>query len=128
MNRPATPRHGLRDRLVDTVLFLLAAAFGFLTAAQRLDASSLAGPQWLFNLDQIIGVLGCAALWLRRRRPVELALVLVALSTFSELVAGAMLVGLFTVAVHRPPRTTAAVFVLSLLAGVAFVVLPAGSR
>ncbi|AWS44206.1 sensor histidine kinase [Streptosporangium sp. 'caverna'] len=123
MNRSATPRHGLRDRLVDTGLFLLAAAFGVLTAAERLDASSLAGPQWLFNLDQITGVLGCAALWLRRRRPVELALVLVALSTFSEMVAGAMLVALFTVAVHRTPRTTAAVFVLSLLAGVAFVVL-----
>ncbi|WP_371785870.1 sensor histidine kinase [Streptosporangium subroseum] len=123
MNRPATPRYGLRDRLVDTGLFLFAAAFGVLTAAERLGASSLAGPQWLFNLDQVIGVLGCAALWLRRRRPVELALVLVALSAFSEMVAGAMLVALFTVAVHRPPRTTVAVFVLSLLAGVAFVVL-----
>ena len=40
-----------------------------------------------------------------------------ALSTFSEVVSGAMVVALFTVAVHRPPRTTAAVFGLSVLAG-----------
>ncbi|MDP9842578.1 sensor histidine kinase [Streptosporangium lutulentum] len=126
MNRSAITsanRRGLRDWLVDTGFFLFAAVFGVLTAAERLGASSLAGPQWLFNLDQIIGVLGCVALWLRRRRPVELALVLIVLSAFSEMVAGAMLVALFTVAVRRPPRTTVVVFVLSLLAGVAYAML-----
>jgi Response regulator receiver domain len=46
----------------------------------------------------------------------------VALSTFSEVVSGAMVVALFTVAVHRPPRTTAAVFGLSVLAGLVDVV------
>jgi signal transduction histidine kinase len=39
-----------------------------------------------------------------------------ALSTFSEVAGGAMVVALFTVAVHRPPRTTARVFALSVLA------------
>ncbi|MEV0417731.1 sensor histidine kinase [Streptosporangium canum] len=123
MNGSATtPRSGLRDWAVDIGLFLLAAAYGVLMASMRLEAPS-PPPRWLFNLDQLTGALGCAALWLRRRRPVELALVLVALSAFSELVAGAMLVALFTVAVHRPPRTTTAVFTLSLLAALGYVVL-----
>jgi signal transduction histidine kinase len=71
----------------------------------------------------VAGALGCAALWLRRRWPVGLAVALVALSAFSELVAVAMVVALFTVAVHRPPRTTAFVFAFSLLAPLLYVVL-----
>jgi signal transduction histidine kinase len=93
------------------------------TAGARVEAGSLPVPAWLFDLDQAVAALGCAALWWRRRWPVGLAVTLVALSTFSELVAGAMVVALFTVAVHRPPRTTAAVFALSLLAAVVYVLL-----
>ncbi|MDP9864750.1 MULTISPECIES: sensor histidine kinase [Streptosporangium] len=119
----STRRRGLRDWVVDTGLFLLAALYGVLMSATRLEALPLPGPSWLFGLDQLTGVLGCVALWLRRGRPVELALVLVALSTFSELVAGAMLVALFTVAVHRSPRTTAAIFALSMLTALGYVVL-----
>lgn len=123
MNGSATaPRRGLRDWAVDIGLFLLAAASGVWMAAMRLEEPSPI-PPWLFNLDQLTGALGCAALWMRRRRPVELALALVALSAFSELVAGAMLVALFTVAVHRPPRTTTAVFALSLLAVLGYAVI-----
>lgn len=111
----------MRDWFVDTGLFLLAAAYGLVTAAMRLQSPF--DPGWLFLLDQIVGTLGCAALWLRRRWPVGLALALIALSAFSELVAGAMLVALFTVAVHRAPRTTAGVFALSLFAGIVYVFL-----
>ncbi|MFJ2029770.1 sensor histidine kinase [Streptosporangium sp. NPDC087985] len=116
------PRRSSRDWAVDICLFLLAVAFGILTAAERLQASSPSGA-WLFNLDQLVGTLGCAALWLRRRRPVELAVALVVLSALSEMVAGAMLVALFTVAVHRRPRTTAAVFALSLFTALVYVAL-----
>jgi signal transduction histidine kinase len=119
----STPRRSLRDWLVDTGLFLLAAAYSVVTAGARLRAAALPEPAWLFDLDQVAGALGCAALWLRRRWPVELAMVLVALSAFSELVAGAMVVALFTVAIHRPTRTTAAVFALSLLAALVYVVV-----
>src|SRR5919106_98475 len=117
------PRRRLRDWVVDSGLFLLAVAFGVTTAGARLESGALPEPAWLFDLDQVAGALGCAGLWLRRRWPVELALVLVALSTFSELVAGAMVVALLTVAIHRPPRTTAVVFGLSLLAAVGYVVV-----
>jgi signal transduction histidine kinase len=126
MNAAATasaPRRGFRDRIVDTCLFLLAAAYGVVTAAARLKASALPQPPWLFDADQATAVLGCGALWLRRRWPVGLAVALVALSAFSELVAGAMVVALFTVAVHRPPRATVAVFALSLLAALVYALL-----
>jgi signal transduction histidine kinase len=119
----STPRRSLRDWVVDTGLFLLAAGYSVVTADARLRASSLPDPAWLFDLDQVTGALGCVALWLRRRWPVGLALVLVALSAFSELVAGAMVVALFTVAIHRPTRTTAAIFALSLLAALVYVVV-----
>ncbi|MFC6085637.1 sensor histidine kinase [Sphaerisporangium aureirubrum] len=117
------PRRRLRNGLVDTALFLLAVSFGVVAAAMRWDAEALPVPKWLFNLDQLSGALGCAALWLRRRHPVGLAVTLVAVSTFSELVAGAMLVALFTVAVHRPPRITWAVYGLSLLAALSYSLL-----
>jgi signal transduction histidine kinase len=119
----SAPRRSPRDWIVDTSLFLLAAAYGVVMAALRPDASSLSEPAWLFHIDQVTGALGCAALWLHRRWPVALALVLLALSTFSELVGGAMVVALFLVAVHRSPRTTAAVFALSLPAALIYVAL-----
>ncbi|MGH3589057.1 MAG: sensor histidine kinase, partial [Pseudonocardia sp.] len=68
-----------RDWIVDTTMFVLAVAFGLFAASQRIAMPQ--GPPWLFELDQVVGVLGCAALWLRRRWPVSLAVVLVALST-----------------------------------------------
>ena len=108
---------------MDTLLFLLAVLAWLLTTANRLEATTEVEPAWLFDLDQVAGALGCLGLWLRRRWPVGLALALVALSTFSETVAGAMVVALFTVAIHRPPRTTARVYALSVLAALVYVVV-----
>jgi signal transduction histidine kinase len=107
---------------MDTLLFLAAVIFGLLVIGGRLE-SSTQPPAWLFTADVIAGALGCAGLWLRRRWPVGLALVLVALSTFSEVVAGAMVVAMLTVAIHRPPRTTGLVFACSLVAPLVYVVL-----
>ncbi|MEV7005294.1 histidine kinase [Streptosporangium sp. NPDC051022] len=115
-------RRGPRDWAVDTCLFLLAVAMGIVLSGMRLQTYPRP-PVWLFNVDQAVAALGCAALWLRRRRPVGLALALIALSTFSELVAGALLVSLFTVSVHRPPRIAVGVFGASLLASLVYVAL-----
>jgi signal transduction histidine kinase len=114
-------RRSRRDWVVDVAMFVLAVLFGLFTATQRLAAP--VQPSWLFEVDQVVGALGCAALWLRRRWPVPLAVALVAGSALSELVAGAMLVALFTVAVHRPKRVSFAVLVLSMLSAVAYTVL-----
>lgn len=119
--RPA--RRTLRDWIADIVLFVSAACYGILTSQARLTSATLPDPAWLFDLDQIVGGLGCIALWLRRRWPVHLAVVLVALSTFSELVAGAMLASLLTVAIHRRPRTTGAIFALSLVAAAGYAII-----
>ncbi|RBQ14409.1 sensor histidine kinase [Spongiactinospora rosea] len=125
---PGTPaarrRRGLREWAVDLALFLFAVLFGLLEVVLRVEAATVPEhPEWLFALDQLVGVLGCAALWLRRRFPVQLAVALILLSTFSELVAGALLVSMFTVAVHRPPPVTWRIFPLSLGATVIYVVL-----
>jgi DNA-binding CsgD family transcriptional regulator len=106
---------------VDTLLFLGAVVFALLVIGGRLESST--PPAWLFTADVIAGAVGCAGLWLRRRWPVGLALVLVAFSTFSETVSGAMVIGMLTVAIHRPPRTTAAVFALSVVAALVYVVV-----
>ncbi|MEU6411644.1 histidine kinase [Microbispora sp. NPDC046933] len=121
MNPSTAPRHrrSRRDRLVDTAIFVLAAAFAFSMSLDRLDSAPLP-PAWLFLLDQFAGALGCAALWLRRRWPVGLAVTLVALGAVFEMVAGPMLAALFSVAVHRRPRTSGTVFGLSVLSAIAF--------
>jgi signal transduction histidine kinase len=113
-------RRGRRDWIVDTAIFVLAVLFGLFAASQRIGTPL---PPWLFEVDQVVGALGCTALWLRRRWPVQLAVVLVLASTFSELVAGAMLAALFTVAVHRSKRVSFAVFVLSVLTAAVYTVL-----
>jgi signal transduction histidine kinase len=119
----STPRRRPRDWVVDSLLFLLAALVGLLAAADQLEGGARPEPAWLFPADQVAAALGCAGLWWRRRWPVGLALVLVGLSTFSELVAGAMVVALFTVAVYRPPRTSLAVYGLSVLAAFVYVLV-----
>ncbi|HYN18788.1 MAG TPA: histidine kinase [Actinomycetes bacterium] len=133
MNAPATttataarvarrPRRRPRDWVVDTLLFLAAVVFGLLVIGGRLGSSTMPAA-WLFTADVAAGALGCAGLWLRRRWPVGLAVVLAVFSTFSEVVSGALVVATLTVAIHRPPRTTAAVFGLTMLTGLIFVVV-----
>lgn len=116
-------RRRLRDWAVDVALFLSAVAYGVAAAHTRLEASSHSSPGWFFDVDQAVGAMGCALLWIRRRRPVVLALVLVALSAAFEFVSGAMLVSLFTVAVHERPRKTIEVFLASVAAAFAFTLL-----
>ncbi len=118
-----TVRRSTRDWLVDAALFLLAAGFGLFAAVMRAGGTAPLEPDWLFTLDQVAGALSCAALWLRRRWPTALALVLVAVSAVSELSAGAMLVALFSVAVHRPVRISVSVYALSLVTAVGYTVL-----
>jgi signal transduction histidine kinase len=125
MTAPAAPapRRRRRDWVVDTCLFLLVSLAALLTAVGRVEDATQPPPGWLFAADIAAGALGCAGLWLRRRWPVGVAIGLIALSTFSELVAAAMVVALFTVAAYRPPRTTGAVFAVSVLAALVYVVV-----
>jgi len=106
---------------VDTAAFLLAAGFGFGLSLLRISDGTV--PAWLLLADQVAGGLGCASVWLRRRWPVELAIAMIPLTMFSETVGGASAVALFTVAVHRPVKTSVWVAGLSLVAVPAYAVL-----
>ncbi|GAA1885838.1 histidine kinase [Asanoa iriomotensis] len=104
-------RRSTRDWVVDSLIFVLA----------MLSTAALAGsvwvddslPLWVKCADIALGVASSAALWLRRRWPVGLALVLVPIGAFSLTAAAAGLVTLFTVAVHRRVGISAPVAVLS---------------
>ncbi|CAL9388573.1 hypothetical protein SUDANB145_01219 [Streptomyces sp. enrichment culture] len=99
------PRRTARDWCVDFACFLLAVVIGLL-AADTLENEPGLSPA-AQAADQLVGALACAAVWLRRRRPVGLAVALVPVSLVSATAGGAVLASLFTLAVHRPFRYVA---------------------
>ncbi|MER5429484.1 histidine kinase [Streptomyces sp. NPDC002588] len=115
--QPGRPRRTARDWAVDLTCFLLAVVAGLLAAETLGEDTGL--PHALAVLDQTVGALSCAALWLRRRWPSGLAIALIAAGFVSNTAGGACLVALFTLAVHRPFRYVAWV------GGVNLVLVPA---
>jgi len=105
-------RRSTRDWIVDVTAFLLAVLAG--AAIFAIDVDQAPPPDWLFAADLLAGLAACAALWLRRRHPVALAVALVPVGMFSAMSAVAGLISVFTVAVHRPARVVAAVGALGL--------------
>ena len=99
------PRRTARDWAVDFSCFLLAVVVG-VTAVEAL-ADNPHVPDGLAVADQVTGALACAAVWLRRRWPLGLAVALTPVSIFSDTSGGAGLIALFTLAVHRPFRYVA---------------------
>jgi signal transduction histidine kinase len=93
------PRRSTRDWLVDAAIFLVALASGALFVGTTAEQSEIS--DGLLAVDLLAGFALCLALWARRRWPVGLALVGIAIGTFSEMSSGAGLALLFTVAVHR---------------------------
>ncbi|SEQ08912.1 Signal transduction histidine kinase [Streptomyces sp. yr375] len=104
--RPGRPhRRTARDWAVDFCCFLLAVAVGLAVADSFPGERDL--PPAFAMADQLLGGLACAAVWLRRRWPLGLAVVLVPLGFVSTTSSGACTVALFTLAVHRPLRYVA---------------------
>lgn len=99
------PPRSARDWLVDVLAFLLALGFGLLSGVSDTPDWALAGQPWRI-LDGTIGLAACLAIWVRRRYPVTIAVALAPLSVLSSTSSGAMMIFLFTVAVHRRARTT----------------------
>ncbi|TYP89155.1 sensor histidine kinase [Blastococcus xanthinilyticus] len=108
-------RRSVRDWVVDVSLFLLALVVGLVFLA---EASSRPDPppDGLLFADLVLGCLGCLLLWGRRRWPVGTALLLALVGTVSDMSGIAVLVGLFTVAVHRIGRPVLAVATANLCA------------
>ncbi|GAA3629674.1 sensor histidine kinase [Streptomyces chitinivorans] len=119
---PGEPvRRGRREWAVDTGAFVLAAVFSVVTSEPVVDNPAVSDAR--LAADQVAGALACAALWLRRRWPVGVALAILPVGVFSHFVAGPLEVALFTVAVHRRPRTVARVTALALVCLVATVLV-----
>ncbi|GAA0629341.1 sensor histidine kinase [Streptomyces crystallinus] len=100
------PRRTVRDWIVDLCAFVCAVLIGMLAADAMTKAADYS--ETLQAADQLVGALACCALWLRRRWPVGLAWVLVAVTLVAPVAAGAVLVALFGLAVHRPLKPTVA--------------------
>ena len=111
--RAGRVRRSVRDWVVDTTVFVLALAVGLVLLGTAVEAEHPPADGLAFA-DLVFGTLGCAALWLRRRWPVQLALVLAVLSTFSDIAGVAGTIALFTVAVHRRWPTVAVVTAVNL--------------
>ncbi|MFD4026200.1 sensor histidine kinase [Streptomyces sp. NPDC058576] len=103
----ARTRRTVRDWAVDITAFLIAAGIGLLAlTAIEADGST---PEAVLFADSVIGAAACCALWLRRRWPVGLAVALTLVCVVEPVAAGALLVALFSLAVHRPFKPTAIV-------------------
>jgi signal transduction histidine kinase len=110
----ARPRRTVRDWVVDTIVFLAAALIGALAS----EASAQAGNSEAVVLgDQLLGAAACCALWARRRAPVPLAASLTVVSAVAPAAGGALMLSLFSLAVHRPFRPVAVVGALAMVSG-----------
>ncbi|MEU9162095.1 histidine kinase [Streptomyces sp. NPDC048424] len=100
-----------RDWAVDLGLFLFAACFAAISS-QSIPVAQDLGPGWR-AADQVVGGLACAAVLLRRRWPVQLAVVLLLAGSQAHYLTGPTMVAVFTVAATRPWKTTAWVAALA---------------
>lgn len=119
------PRRTARDWAVDSVVFVIALSFvaAFVLAQTSVargadtsltfdggQASSVFGG----TVDTVLGVLLSISLWWRRRFPLVLSIVALALSTFTMTTSAAGVILLFTLAVHRPWPVSVPVSLLQL--------------
>ncbi|MER6254942.1 histidine kinase [Streptomyces sp. NPDC001584] len=100
-----------RDWAADLALFLFAACFAAVSSQSIPVAESL-GPGWR-AADQVAGGLGCAAVLLRRRAPVSLAVALLLAGSVAHYLTGPAMVAVYTVAATRPWKATAWVAALA---------------
>jgi signal transduction histidine kinase len=102
-----------RDWLVDAGCFLLAVAGGIYGPAALLENGADASPS-AAALIVAAGVLACLVIWLRRRWPIGVALLTVALGSVSPAAGAAGLIALFSLAVHRRSQVAIATCALAI--------------
>ena len=100
---PSGPRPG-RDRLIDAVGCLLAAALGALFLSPQLHDQVVPMPTSQVIVDVACGASACLSLWWRRRWPLGVAVSCQLLGMFSISATPAGLLALASLAVHRPAR------------------------
>jgi len=107
-----------RDWAVDALFFLLGIGF---TALVFVDAIDMQLPTVPTAIDAALGVFASLGLWLRRRWPVGLAVIIGLFAIYSLSASAVALIALFTVAVHR--RLATAVLVAAGYALTSFLTL-----
>ncbi|MFF9400523.1 sensor histidine kinase [Streptomyces sp. NPDC014744] len=110
-DRGGRSRRTVRDWVVDIHAFVCAVLVGML-AVTAIDADRTTSDGIVF-VDCLVGAAACCALWVRRRWPVGVAVGLALVCAVEPAAAGALLVALFSVAVHRPFRPAAGVLALT---------------
>ncbi|MCZ2825909.1 MULTISPECIES: sensor histidine kinase [unclassified Modestobacter] len=115
-------RRSVRDWVVDVTAFVASVLLGLVLVGVALS-QPVPPPDGLLIADVVLGSVGCAALWLRRRWPVGVAVGLSLLASFSDMVAIACLFSLFAVAVHRRWPTVTAVTAVSLASFAVYIVV-----
>ena len=115
-------RRTARDWVVDVVLFAVAVGLGGVALAESLPNH---GPATR-ALDIIVGTAACLSLWVRRRRPVAVAIFTVGASAFFALAAGAGLVALFNAAIRASRRALLGIVALALAGSAVFPALYRG--
>ncbi|HYZ28169.1 MAG TPA: histidine kinase [Thermoleophilaceae bacterium] len=104
-------RRSARDWVVDSLMFLLAAAIGTLTLVETWSDHT----DVLAVIDIVVGVTACLALWYRRSHPVLIAVFALVASIFSALAAGPAVMALFNAMIRTSGRTASALVGLALL-------------
>ncbi len=102
-----------RDWAVDLIFF----GFALLVSVVELWANRRLVGTTMLVLDGVLGVPACLLVWVRRKHPLAMGLLAVALSTISEAAGGAAAIGLLTVAIHCQPRRTVQVAMVSIFTG-----------
>jgi signal transduction histidine kinase len=112
-------KRSARDWVVDVALFGVAVVIGVLGLASITADRSDAG----IVIDFIVGTAVCATLWVRRRYPVEVAVVAVVVAAFFAMAGGAGLVAVFNAAIRASRRALVAIVALTLVSGAIFPLL-----
>jgi signal transduction histidine kinase len=103
-------KRSARDWVVDVVLFGVAVVIGVLGVASITADRSDVG----VVIDVVVGTAVCATLWVRRRYPVEVAVVAVLAAAFFAMAGGAALVAIFNAAIRASRRALVALVALAL--------------
>src|SRR4051812_10136588 len=118
---PGSRRSATRNATADAVAVTVALAYGALMVP--LGDATRPGAFLPWQADVALGLLCWAALLMRGRRPVWVAVALLPVSAVSVMATGAALVALFTVAIHRRGAVAAALGLAYVAAGPVYFVL-----
>jgi signal transduction histidine kinase len=98
---PGSARATARDRVADAVAIVLALFYG--SVMMLLGDATRPGAALPWQADLALGLLGAAALTVRRRHPLAVAVALLPFGAVSVASTGPIIVALFTVAIRRRP-------------------------